>query len=331
MSYLFDEKDYKLLNIFFTERCVTEKTKSGYRQCLNKYMEYTKLHLYELLKEADIEEEKGVRWKRSKLKQHLIGFRGQLQEQYKYGTVKAMFSRVKTFYNHFEITMGFIPKMNEKRVRKSEPITYEDIPSKKILQKCVQLSNPIMKAVILFMTSSGCARNEMLSITIPDFIEATREYHNGGTIIEVCLDLIVRDDVIPTFKVHRAKTNKYYHTFCSPEATKAICAYLLGSGRDFTEGKHHDRLFKTNRDKLNYWWSNLNSWTDAGHVNDMRRVRSHMLRKYHASHLYNDGMSIDKIDALQGRSKDGTHNTYFKESPKQLKELYIQHLDAVRL
>ena len=63
----------------------------------------------------------------------------------------------------------------------------------------------------------------------------------------------------------------------------------------------------------------------------MNRIRSHMLRKFHASRLYNDGMSIDKIDALQGRAKDNTHKAYFKESPEQLKELYIKHMDSVRL
>lgn len=63
----------------------------------------------------------------------------------------------------------------------------------------------------------------------------------------------------------------------------------------------------------------------------MNRIRSHMFRKFHASRLYNDGMSIDKIDALQGRAKDSTHNAYFKESPRKLKELYIEHMDAVRV
>ena len=70
---------------------------------------------------------------------------------------------------------------------------------------------------------------------------------------------------------------------------------------------------------------------NAGQVADMNRIRSHMLRKFHASRLYNDGLSIDKIDALQGRAKDNTHNAYFKESSEALKELYIEHLDAIRM
>ena len=40
---------------------------------------------------------------------------------------------------------------------------------------------------------------------------------------------------------------------------------------------------------------------------------------------------IDKIDALQGRAKDNTHKAYFKESAEALKELYIEHIDAIRI
>lgn len=42
-----------------------------------------------------------------------------------------------------------------------------------------------------------------------------------------------------------------------------------------------------------------------------------MLRKFHSSSLYNheNGFSIDKIDALQGRGKASTQSVYFMENP----------------
>ena len=55
------------------------------------------------------------------------------------------------------------------------------------------------------------------------------------------------------------------------------------------------------------------------------------MSKFHASRLYTDGLSIDKIDALQGRAKDNTHNAYFKESPEKLKEVYLNHMDSIML
>ena len=56
-----------------------------------------------------------------------------------------------------------------------------------------------------------------------------------------------------------------------------------------------------------------------------------MLRKYHASQLYNHGMSMDEIDELQGRGKDQTRTSYFMEDPSRLREKYIEHMNAVTI
>lgn len=328
---VFNKKDIEIMSTFFNERCINKRTQYGYHNSFSLYIQYTGLHLRELLFEANVEEEQGIRWKKRQLKTKLIGFRGYLQERYKYSTIKVLFNRIKTLYTHFEIEIGFIPQLNQKAVIKSEPITYDDIPDKELLIECVKNATPLMRAIIHFMSSSGCARRETLNLTIPDFIDATNEYHSNGNTNEVLTELIVQEDVVPTFKIRRQKTNKFYYTFCSPEAVKSICAYLLSSGRRFDKGYNHHLLFKTNLDVLNNEFQELNDITGAGQVADMNRIRSHMLRKFHASRLYNDGMSIDKIDALQGRAKDNTHNAYFKESPEKLKELYIEHMDCVRL
>ena len=56
-----------------------------------------------------------------------------------------------------------------------------------------------------------------------------------------------------------------------------------------------------------------------------------MLRKFHASQLYNDGMSLEDVDSLQGRGKDSTHSSYFMEDPEKLKLKYIEHMDSVTI
>ena len=56
-----------------------------------------------------------------------------------------------------------------------------------------------------------------------------------------------------------------------------------------------------------------------------------MLRKYHASQLYNHGMSMDEIDELQGRGKDQTRTSYFMEDPSRLREKYIEHMMQLQL
>lgn len=322
--------DLELLETFQMERGLNQRTMYGYYNAIGLYVHYCNMHLKELLYEADFEEESGVRWKKSKLKQKLLGFRSYLLREYVHGTVKVHFGRVKTFYNHFEIDMGYIPKINIKSVKKNEPIRFDDLLTKEELQEVIEKADPLMEAVILFGCSSGCARQEILNITLDDFIEATSDYHNGGTIQEIIVTLLARDDIVPTFKIRRQKTNKYYYTFCSPEAVRSICNYLIISQRKF-KGYNEDKLFKTNRDALNAGYKLLNDTLKLGEVNGYRRLRSHMLRKFNASYLYDDGMSMEDIDAIQGRAKDATHNAYFKDNPIKLKEKYVEHLNVLTI
>ena len=325
---ILNENDYDLLIRFQNERGLNKRTMSGYYTALGVYVQYCGMHLQKLLSEADMEEEKGVRWKKSLLKQKLLGFRSYLITNYSYGTVKVHFGRVKTFYNHFEIDMGYIQKIHIKSVRKTEPIRFDDLLTKEELRVICDDSSPLIRAIILFSVSSGCARKEMMNVTIQDFIDATSDYHDKERIQDVIVELLAKDDVVPTFKIKRQKTNKYYYTFCSPEAVRSICNYLIVSARKF-KNYNTEPLFKTNRDYLNKEYKELNNKFELGFAGGNRRLRSHMFRKYNASHLYDDGMSIEDIDSIQGRSKDDTHNAYFKDNPLKLKEKYINHLNAV--
>ena len=91
------------------------------------------------------------------------------------------------------------------------------------------IASPVMKAAILFIASSGCARAETLSLTIQDYIDALAEYlpQRKMNIFEV-INLIEDDEtIIPTFNIRRKKTNKYYTTYCSSEAVKAINAHIF--------------------------------------------------------------------------------------------------------
>lgn len=96
--------------------------------------------------------------------------------------------------------------------------------------------------------------------------------------------LIKRNDIVPTFKLTRQKTNKFYFTFCSPEAVNHILDYLIISKRKL---KNEDKLFKTNLDYLNGYFNEINEILNLGKVRKYNRFRSHMLRKFHASALYN--------------------------------------------
>lgn len=89
------------------------------------------------------------------------------------------------------------------------PIYYNDLPDKELLRHILKMVNPLMKAIILFMTSSGCAKRETLNITVHDFIDATYDYHHKDNIDDVIEALIGREDVVPSWRLRRQKTNKY--------------------------------------------------------------------------------------------------------------------------
>ena len=51
-----------------------------------------------------------------------------------------------------------------------------------------------------------------------------------------------------------------------------------------------------------------------------------MLRKFHSTTLWNEKVSKEVVDALQGRGKDQTHSSYFYENPLKLREIYIENM-----
>ena len=323
------ESDAILLNDFIKTRNLSSRTKHGYKDSLKKYTSFQNDLFINLLKEADQEEENGIRWKNRKLKQRLIDFRIFLYENFMITTAKVHFQRILTLYRHFEIEIHELPKLSVKSCKQSKPITFEDLPTKEIIRNAVEISNPVMRAIILFMSSSGCARRETLNLTIQDFIDASYEYHNKKDIKEALLILKELDNVVPTFRIRRQKTNKYYFTFCSPEASNEVVNYLLNNRKLNSK----DKLFKINLDYLNNNFTKINNELGIGKVGKYNKFRSHMLRKFHASSLYNaeNGLNLEEIDALQGRKKDNTHSSYFMENPYKLKNKYINVLNEITI
>ena len=299
-----------------------------YKNAVKQYCKQQKSTLYELIKEADYEEEQRIRWRDRKLKQRLIDFRQHLISNYKKNTVQNYFNSIRAIYRYYEIEIGQLPPLNTKTVNTPEPINYTDLPTKEIIKKALKIADNRMKAIILFMSSSGCAKRETLNLTIQDFINATKEYHNSNDINEVIELLKDREDIIPMFRLKRQKTNKYYYTFCSPEAVQALISYMLTWEGNINP---EDKLFPIHEDYVTMMFIELNNILKLGKRGTYNRLRSHMLRKFHASQLYNDGMSLDEVDALQGRRKDTTHTAYFMENPKKLKEKYIEHLDCLTI
>lgn len=325
-------KNQEIIDQMAIDRNLKNSTKRRYRLALNKYSEFHNMTLEELLDEADEEEEQRIRRKKRKIKQRLIDFRAYVFEEYLISTAKGYFSIVITFYNHFEIEIPVLPKISEKNANTIDPLRFSDLLTKDIIKKVLDKGKPLIRALVLFSISSGCANAETMSLTIQDFIEATSNeaspYHNSNDIYEVIDLLIDREDIVPTFYMTRKKTNKYYYTFCSPEAAHAILVYLSTSKRKLIP---EDKLFKIHPNAYSRILAEMNHDLGLGKKGTYNRLRTHQFRKFHASNLKKSGMSMDDINSIQGKAKNRINQPYFFDNPQQLKEVYIEHLDAVTI
>lgn len=334
------ETDEELMDYLISARYWTKPTAKGYKVMFNMYKKTQKDSMINLLKEGYQEKKQKIDWEETRLKTRLTTFKKHLYKNYNISTSKINYSRAVTVYKHFEIKVGKLQYINDKGVRKTPPLRFKQLPTKMIFQKAVKISSPLMSSIIFFMSSSGCARNETLNLTIQDFIEATTDYHDEIKIDYVISELISQKGVVPTFDIYRSKTNKYYETFCSDEAVQGILSYILTREDPY---QHDSRLFKISHRHFDLNFKKINDLLGLGFVGTYRRFTSHKLRKYHASRLAMSsedpktgfeipGMNRDDINALQGRGKGGgSDDSYFFDDFESLRKQYIQSLPKLRI
>ena len=316
-----------ILDDFCITRNLSDETRKLYTSAINQYTQFNNMNMMELLEEAEIDEEKGVRWKYRKVRKRLMKYRIYLINKYIFTTAKKYFSLILTVYRHYEIELQQLPSISNRNVDMNKPLEYKDLPDDVLIEKILSIANIKARALIFFMLSSGCARTETANITIRDYVEAVSDYTDGeDDIYEVLNILKDKDDVVPTFMVLRQKTKKHYVTFCTPEAVNAINIYLGSYGKKL---EMDDLLFHCKPRSINGVFANLNDKLGLGKKDCYNVFRPHILRKFHASRLYDDGMSMDLVDSLQGRVKDKVRGVYFLDNPDRLKKEYFEHMGAV--
>lgn len=310
-----------LFEVFCSNRNIKSSTIKSYRSAILKYESFHKMTMEDLIDEAIRDEESMVPLKNRNIKRRLLDFRAfLLDSDLSINTVRTYFSRVKTFYRHFEIELPYLDIKFDNDYLSS----YLDLPTKKNIMEVCSISRLSFKAVVIFISSSGCAKAETLSLAVGDFVRATNDYHSGGSIEDILDELAVRKDVVAGFYLKRIKTGKFYYTFCSPESSFYIVNYLRSR-----EGLSlDDKLFDFSDDSLMYNFKKVNDRLGMGFVGNYRFFRSHSLRKFHASNI---GLSADYVDELQGRAKTKVHEAYIKTNPKRLKEIYMGAMHNVMI
>ena len=309
---------------FYKERNIQNSTINGYESAFKHYLISQKENnLDKLLQEAQLEQHNKVPLPETKLKKRLIQYRQYLiDKQMSSNTINSHFCKVKSFYKHMDC---LIPPIKEVKLEKPYVSNYKDLPSKEELIKAVEIANPIMKALMIFQLSSGQARAEALSITVGQFLQGCTGYMDDNlSIQDQVKQLYARDDVVPIFYLRRLKTDKWYYTCCSPEAVKYICSYLIQR----TLYSCDDPLFDIGPSSVIVGYNKLNDKLRLGFVGKYRKLRSHAMRKYHASKLK---LSPEQVDMLQGRSRNVVHEAYIKINPTDVKEMYMRVMSDVML
>jgi integrase len=270
------------------------------------------------------EERNNISWRNSTTRQWILAYREWCYENYNVSTAQLYLTVIITIYRHFEYTIPPLPYYSTKHSKRTPPINYQDLPDRQILSECLQVASPLVRAIILFMSSSGMSRIDVLNLTINDYLQATSSYHDHQDSVKYAIKDMMDQDIIPTFQLRRQKTGQDYITFCSHEACKSINSYLLTR----TEILHRNKpLFKIHERYINMVFERLNGYFQLGKVGNYNRLRPHMLRKYHASQLAEAGMNTDHINLLQGRRIPGVaHESYIRVNPESLKEEYIEAL-----
>ena len=325
----------ELIDEYITSRNLKPRTHQHLKTILTLYSDFQEMTLYDLLEEADQEEENRIRWKRRTLKKRLTNFLNYLTQRYNISTIKSYMTSVKSFYYHHEIEVGKLPKINQRNAIVSKPIKFTDLPTHEMIKQAVEMANPVMRAIILIMSSSGMSRVDTLKITINSFLEATRPYHNTDDIHEaINIMLESNEDIVPTFESEREKTNKYFITYCTPEATTEILHYLkyrLSRG-----GWNYDSpLFKIDSTYFTLKFGELNDALGLGKAGGSEEhdgyniFRSHALRKFHATHLRKAGMDMYSINILQGKSNNSVDEVYFLEDTQQLRKDYLKYMHSL--
>ena len=313
-----------ILEQLFTERNSSKSTRITYTRSCHYYETLTHHTIQECLDIADDEEYNNLRWKNTQTRQWILEYREWLYQKYNVSTAQLYLTAILTIYRHFEITIPPLPYYSTKHAKKTPPINYTDLPDREILSECLQVASPLVRSIILFMSSSGMSRIDVLNLTIDDYLEATSSYHDHQESVKYAIKDMLDQDIIPTFHLSRQKTGQDYFTFCSHEAVKSINSYLLTRTEILTRERP---LFKINERYINMAFQRLNGYFQLGKVGNYNRMRPHMLRKYHASQLAESGMSTDHINLLQGRVLPGVaHESYIRMKPDHLREEYIQAL-----
>ena len=295
-----------------------------YKIALESYCKFHKLSMYELIQEAESDEETIFKMNKRSIKKRLTSYQlGMIQQGLTNNSINNYISHIKMIYKYHDIEIPYIEGLPVKNTEK-----FKDIPTKEEIQTAINQSRTKMKAIITFIASSGLRRSDVANITITDFIEATNEYHNSNNIIDVIQELEGNKYVVPTWNITSVKTGINFITFSSAECTR-FTLQMLKERLMKQDLKDTDPLYDNNTANITARFETVNDKLCYGWKNNRRRFTPHALRKYFGTALTGEDMDLLSTEFLLGHTIKGVKRSYYFSNPEKLKNKYIRHMNVL--
>lgn len=312
-------EEMKLLNSW------SENTYRMYKQAIKKYTTFHSMNMYQLIQEAEDDEEHIIKVNKRRIKQRLVQFILHLQEQgASKNTIRAHLSKIKKIYKHHDIELPEIPTPRASQ----EQENYKDLPTNDEISRAILHSKTKTKALITFMASCGLRRSDVAKLTVGDFIEATREYHDCTTITETLKALQRRQIIVPTWNIVTVKTKTPLITFNSHEATLYIMQ-MLKERLMKKEVCSDDKLFELEPYSITKAFERVNERLDFGWKGNRRRFHAHAMRKFFSTTLTINDVDYLTTEFLIGHKLKGSSSAYYFANPEKLKNKYVRVMDKL--
>ena len=221
-------------------------------------------------------------------------------------TINVNMVQIRTFLSHYDITLPKWIKLPDDS-EKWYLLTKEDF------KYVINDSTLIHKSLIEFLISSGMRIHDATSLTIRDFMNATKEYHN---IVDV-EDFIdnAPSDMIGSWYFHPHKTQKMKiecQTFNSPESSNSILQHLRKIKNEYLPNKNKRENLNLKMSKDDALFGSRNTYykesIPSKAISDTFWKKNRKLREHRISQIK------EKIDNNELSSED--YDKEVKKIPK---------------